>query len=148
MHQAKTITSAETAPLQNANGDIFTRRGTLGAVLAAGAMIVATPIAAQSDATMVARDRQFWAAWQEWSELERAACLYCEDDGEVFERAWEIAQAALERAMIMPVTTATALLAKYSMVEDGQLILPEPARNSTRVLRRDIERLARQEMGQ
>ena len=97
-------------------------------------------------AVIAGPDARFWAAWREYKELEAT----WEADGDDSPANWENhaarVNAAHEAMLLVPVTTAQAVLAKYTDVASGAVDLRDGRFTSTQVIGWDLERLAKQEM--
>lgn len=90
-------------------------------------------------------DSRFWKAWREWKAVDSAWQADPRDDDETMDQWGEKQHAALVAMLMVPVSTAAAILAKSQSTEGYEVDLPAPAHRTGLMLQADLQRLIERE---
>lgn len=113
----------------------------------AAVLAVAVPTVAQLAVKATpARDERFWAAWREYKAVEAGWAADPAKDDATYDGWGEKLHKAQVAMLMVPVTSARAVLAKYASTEGQDINLPAPVHSSLAVIGWDIERLTKLEM--
>lgn len=118
---------------------------------AAASLALAVPTAAVA-ATTAAQgpthrrgDDRFWAAHREYQRI-LSEWDSNEDDEAAFDRQGVREQEALVAMLMIPVSTAAAVLAKFKATDGQDVTLPYPAKTSLQMMEWDLGRLMAKEL--
>lgn len=118
---------------------------------AAASLALAVPAAAvaatatEQSPTHPRGDDRFWAAHREYQRI-LSEWNSNEDDEEAFDRQGVRETEALVAMLMIPVSTAAAVLAKFKATDGQDVTLPYPAKTSLQMMEWDLGRLMAREL--
>lgn len=121
---------------------ITTATASLALAVPAAAVAATAPTQSQSHSR---GDDRFWAAHREYQRI-LSEWDSNEEDEAAFDRQCGRETEALVAMLMIPVSTAAAVLAKFKATDGQDVTLPYPAKNSLQMMEWDLGRLMAKEL--